>query len=287
MFVAGPVMLACILGATWYTNEVGVFDLGLGSYNDFNETFTNNIFFYMVIFSMLYAGRLFMVSVIAAHMVTVEENRGGKFDAQVIYAMLRKNIWKIIGAILLILTVSWIAVGLLTIAMHYASEHVTPVAFFLGFLIVVAGLIFYFPLSYIFSSVFFIMFKERLGGGASFRRAFKAVKGSFWNTWLIFLVGTGAMLLIWLLLLIPPEVGNMVYELFAAEQIAAYERNPWPLLIVALTARFTFNIFWGYYYLMVGFNYYTSVERLTGDGLKQRISEIGSGVSYRDVEPGY
>jgi hypothetical protein len=287
LFVAGPVMIVAIMGASWYTNEFGMFELGYAHNNNFTEGFMNFIFYYLVIFSMLYVGRLWMMAVIAAHMIKTQEKGAGKFETTAIYEVLRKNLWRIIGVVFIVLFVIWLLVVPLTLLMHVAADSFEGVGFLVGFVYVCLIMIFYFTMSYINASIFFVMFKEDFGAWKSFIHAFKVIKGNFWNTWLIMFIATGALGLVWALLLTPPYVADMVYNLVVAEEIAAYEQNPWPILIVALMARLCFNLFWGFYYMLCGFNYYTSVERQTGEGLKKRIEEIGSGVTYRDVEPGY
>lgn len=287
LFTSGPIMLIAIFAANWFENEVGSVHLGLPAYNEFTSWWMDWLVTGLIVFSILYLGRVFMMSAVAAQLITTEETGTKEYDSALVYQLIRKNILNIVAVALLLIAIGWVLILPTGYLIHLLGNYDDDLATFIAFILGCGVIVLYFPLSYAASSVIFIIFKERLGPFKALRRALFRLKDIYWNSWVVFFVASGAMLVIWALLLIPSSVGEMIYGLVVTEEIAGFEQNPWPIVVVGMMARLSFNLFWGYYYLLCGFNYYTAIERQTGKGLKKRIEDLGSGVSYRDVEPGY
>lgn len=287
IFVGGPFVLAFTMLYMLYQNEIGEIHLYLRGEHKWLDYRMDFAFYWMVIGSGMYYGRVFLASVSAIYMKLYEEKGKGNFTNGDISKMLMSNIWKILGTATIVLVLLWLTLGGLMVLVYVLSQ-ITPVLGILFFMLICVGaFIFYFPYSYLNASIYMIIVQYGFSGFKAIGLGFRIMRGNFWTAWLVLFVSSLALIGVWYLLQIPTYYAGFLQELFAGDGMLEYERYGLMMMLITLCVYFMFTMVDGFYYFLCHFLFYSNREGSSGVGLKQRIMEIGNQKSYHDFEPSY
>ena len=286
LFVGGPYVLALTIFVSLYENEIGEVHLGLQGTSKYIDYFMDSLLLNFVVLTGMYIGRAFLASVTASYMI-LHERHGDALTTQQVAQLLMRNTRKIMGVIGATLLLFWgIGGGLIVLGYLLTQLHEMLAAFYV-IVVVIGIIIFYFPLSYVNASLYMITLREGLSGFKAIKRGFNLLKTNFWHVWLLFFV---ASILLWGLFYLikqPVEIYSGIQDYFTADAQSGYSKYSVSILLLGLLATFLWTLSEGFYYFLCNFQYYSAVEKQTGNGLKRRIEQIGDGKNYRDVEPDY
>lgn len=186
-----------------------------------------------------------------------------------------KDIWKRIGPQLIKIFFSFIGYAfILIIVSAIATIPIQFHVFKSPYLIAVYTGFYYLLIISFFSVLAPVLVIEDLGFFGSISRAFELWGKKFWRTMLvnlvaIFIVGVFGSILFALLFYLPMMIIREAFVNFVEKIFTTY------LLIVFILIGLITFIFYIYYYVLAGVQYFSLLEKANFTGLKQRIDRIG------------
>jgi len=286
-FVAGPYVLLLTLFALLYTNEVGEIHLGLKG-NERNLDFMmDTIFFMAVLFSFKFLSRSFLSASMAVYMLERESNLYGTIAPSDLSRKLWKKSASVLFTALSVLLILWTIAVIFAVLVYMLYQVSQPLAWLFVVFMCIAVAIFFFPLSYTNASLYLIIFKENISGFKAIKKAFKTMKGNFWQGWVVFLLATVVIFGSWWLISQPVVIYDMIQNEFSDQAMFEFERFGLGMVLLTLIGDFLSTLIYGFYYTLCHFQYYSNEEKQNGTGLKKRILEIGNKKTFKEFEPSY
>lgn len=140
--------------------------------------------------------------------------------------------------------------------------------FFLLFFLVLGP-----PLAFIVSAIYPIRIRERVSNTEALSKAYELTKANFGNTWVIIFVSYIIVMVLTLFLTIPSSIAAVVLAVNAVS-----DGNATSTIILAVLN--TLGTFGGSFIntiilIVIGFHYFSINEKENGDGLLERINQIG------------
>jgi hypothetical protein len=130
------------------------------------------------------------------------------------------------------------------------------------------------PLSWQLSAVYLVKMHENKGVMESFGRTSKVMKGNYWWTWAIFVCASLAVGFIGLVFTIPQVIYTMVLRF--SHLHSAVEDISIGFFIVASVCTFCASLVRALLTVINGFHYFSLAEKKGGEGLMEKINEIGN-----------
>ncbi len=290
LFMVGPfVLIYAIIGALYgdrlddILSKIFVYSF---SYGHRIWAMMYEVAYLFVLFKLSYlVSQAFLVIVSAEYLALYEQKGTGRVSAREVGQAIWKDGKRLLGTgaviFLLYLVGAAVVVGIFLLFIQ-GGPGMSVIAVVLYY---IAALLLYFPLSYLMASVFNVCVREKKSGFAALARAWKLLRGSYWWTWLIFVLAMLVLLVAGQVFMVPNYVVEFLSDLTESET-AGFNWEI-PIMITALLGLFFQSLFSGFYFLLCGVHYYGLAEKKDRKGLANRISQIGKGQSYRDVEEEY
>ncbi|MDO9000653.1 MAG: hypothetical protein Q7W45_12870 [Bacteroidota bacterium] len=197
------------------------------------------------------------------------------------------DFWRILGNTLLLVVVSILA--LLFIGLIFAglfaltggnakSGGFVILMVLLVILIFVALLLFGPILSFVPMASLFVCQRDRIGIFAAIKKVFYYLKGNFWMTWVVSLVGIVSYMVMGFIVQIPVLIITLATTFSRAKSTIAYGQadDTTPLLLVAviiISNLLSYGVM-SVYYLMTVYQYTNLEEKKEGSAIIEKINQI-------------
>jgi len=269
LYLAGPFLLVSALLGSIYSQTAFDMKPMMQVYSTPFDIFTP-MYFLSILFTL--ASSLVFMGVVFEYMVLYDERGYDGFQVADVWKRFRQDIGRIIGAFFGLLLVGiLLGIGIAIIA--FIFSFLGPGGgVIIGLLAFVGVLIFGLPIGFIFTVVYLIVIKERIGFWQALRKARFVLKNNFWITWVI-------MFLAYLIIAILAIIVSL--PLSIATGVSAFNGfttgGDFSILLVILTIVSVFgeNMIRSIFLIIAGFHYFSLNEQKEGTGLLNQIDEIG------------
>jgi len=272
IFIAGPlIFIAAISGAFYQSSAVTMFS---------SKNFLNNpdpfaqfgVTYFLFIFASLFS-HLALLGTTFAYMIAYNNNGPGNIKTSDVSSILFKNAGKIIGGFFLYTLLIIIAVIVIAFFIGIFGAIHAALGVIMGFLLVIGMLIVAPPFMWQFSVFYLSAMHDNSSITSGMSKTRRVMKGDFWWTWVIVVCSAIAVGIIGVVFSFPQLIYQMIL-MFGNIQNETQEISI-PFIIVATICTFCVQLIYSIYYIICGFHYYSLAEKKDGDGLLERIDEIG------------
>jgi hypothetical protein len=191
--------------------------------------------------------------------------------------MVASTIWRTLGSFLVLILVTTLCIaviGLAAFGIGYGLGIVGTVI--IGFALVV-GVIIYGPvIAYAFQAMFFVVIRDGIFGMAAFGKVWSYMKGNFWWTWVIIVVGSFALSIINMLFTLPASVMSLVgtFSRLEGNYDGSSSGTSVALIILYTLGMFLSSFTSSVLLVISAFNFLSHEEVQEGKGLFSKIDEI-------------
>lgn len=270
LYLAGPFLLIAALLNSIYSQTA--FDMESMIQGAANTPF--GIFTPMYFLSLLFtlAGSLVFMGVVFEYMVLYDERGYDGFQVADVWKRFKQDIGRVIGAFFGLLLVGiLLGIGIAIIVFIFSFLGAGG-GIIIGLLAFVGVLIFGLPIGFIFTVVYLIVIKERIGFWQALRKARFVLKNNFWITWVIMFLAYLIIAILAIIVSLPLSIstGVSVFNGFTTG-------GDFSILLVILTIISVFgeNMIRSIFLIIAGFHYFSLNEQKEGIGLLNQIDEIG------------
>jgi len=270
LFLVGPLLLInAILSGIYLQNMFDVNSIIAG--NRFPSEIFSPIYFLIIIFSIV--ANIMLVGIAYEYIILYEKKGLNNFTIN--------DVWNAFVADLgLIVSTFFFLIGVL-ILFGFAFAIISLLLSLLGLVgAVLIGIIFlvtFFllgpPLVFLISAIYPIRIRERIGNVAAFTKAYYLTKANFGSTWLIIFISYLIVIVLALVLAIPAAIFGGMAAMHSVDDASSMSS----LLLTAVNVVSTFggSLVNSLLFIIIGFHYFSINEKENGDGLLDRINQIG------------
>jgi hypothetical protein len=187
----------------------------------------------------------------------------------------------IIGTFLTIGILAAIIIGVVVGIMIGLGTAVPAAAVLLGLLLIIGALILLPPLIWRLSSLYIPALQEDFGVFEAYSKTGYIMKDNFWWTWVIVFCASLAVGCIAMVFAIPQAIYQVVLTWTAAS--GGDVDASVPFIIVCTVCTFFGTLVKSISHIIYAFHYYSLAEKYDGQGMIERINEIGN-TPKNDVE---
>lgn len=289
---AGPVIVLFTSVSIWFEERNALLSERLGEYAggiayDLGELFTEHFGISRLTGGLELLSQLLLCSLCAVFVVNYHNNADNHFSLKEATAVVKNKALSLLG-LFAILFIFNIAIALFYDMIMFGSASLGTGTYIFGrVVVVVAILLVYPPLVFVFNGGYIALIKENLTPWAAFKRAFAVLKGSYWWTWVVLWV---AIICFWALGWIFSSPEYMIQwfiidmDLFGFGSFSGYETL---LKVVHFIGVFLGQLFDGFLYVLIAIHYFSLVEKKEATGLMKRINSIGERQEYFRGEEDY
>jgi hypothetical protein len=207
-----------------------------------------------------------------AYMVVYNEKGRNNFSAGDVMRKMNAVLGKIFGAFFLFGFLSLIFVVAVGFIVAMLIETAPVIGVLLVLILIFAVLILAPNILWQLSTVFLVIISEEEIPLSAYGRTREVMKDNYWWTWLIVVCSSLMILFMSLLFMIPELVYAIVVNLSSGDEP---EGASMLSVIIYTLCTFCASIIYSMNYVVGGFHYFSLSEKKDGDGLMQRINEIG------------
>lgn len=270
LFLVGPILLVnAILSGIYLQNVFDVNSIIEG--NRFPSEVFSPIYFLIIIFSIV--ANIMLVGVAYEYIILYEKKGLNNFTIN--------DVWNAFVADLgLIVSTFFFLIGAL-ILFGFAFALISLLLSLLGpvgvVLLVIIFLVTFFllgpPLVFLISAIYPIRIRERIGNLAAFSKAYNLTKANFGSTWVIIFISYLIILVLALLLAVPAAIFGGMATMHSVDD--ASNVSSLFLTVVNVVSTFGGSLVNALLFIIIGFHYFSVNEKENGDGLLDRINQIG------------
>ncbi len=270
-FIAGPfVLIGAIANAVYQTDSF--------SYNSLirNTGVLSRFFSPAHLVSMLFTiiGVLVLIGTVYEYMIVYNEKGPGEVRLGDVGRKLLKDTWKILSTFLVFFIASLMIGVFIVVIFSGMTGSMIGAGILFGFLLVIFLFLCGPNLLFLISATYIVRMKESLGVFESFGRARSLMRDNYWWTWLIMFCTYLIVFVLTMIFMIPIGIVSFI---LAMNSLKGADSPTLSLIFMALSTIATFFSYMLYCVMlvMVGFHYFSLVEKKEGLGLFERIEEIG------------
>lgn len=280
LYLVGPFLLiTSILNGIYAQGALDFSSLMQGNYNPLNVF---SPMYFLAIISTIISG-LLLVGITYEYMNLYERLGYAKFEIIDVWNEFKKDVWAIIGAFFGLILVMLIFGIAASIVVGIFSLMGTAGGVIIAILLIGGLLIVLFPLAFVFTVIYLVIIREKIGFWGALSKVRAVLNNNFWNTWVVILISYLIVAILSAIFTIPQAI---VVGLVGFNSIQGDFTNDYSLLIIIFT---TIGVFGGslvraLFFIMAGFHYYSLNEQKQGAGLLSQIDGIGSPDDSEDEE---
>lgn len=273
LFLGGPfILLSSIAGAFYQSNALSMYSPSrILDMKNLLQQF--GLAYLLFIIAALIANLMIMGTVFSFLMV-YQEKGPGNFTVNDVGKTLRQNIGNILAIFFVFFAIGIVLVALLA-GILYAIASAIPVLGVLVIIFLFLGILaFCPPFVWQFSVVYLVKMKEDKGVFESLGKTWNVLRGNFWWTWLIVVCSSIAIAIAGFVFTLP-QAAYQMFIAFSNIRGGTGEVSI-PFLMIATVCTFCATLLQSVLHLVNGVHYYSLAEKKDGEGLIERINEIGN-----------
>lgn len=284
ILIAGPlVLIAAVSGAFYQSNALTMMSPKALLQNA-NDPFAQFglTYFLFIIASLL--SHLALLGTTFAYMVAYQEKGPGNITTNDVSKILFRNTGRILGGFFLYTLLIIIAIIILVLIIAGLSAIAPALGILMGVLLFIGLLIIAPPFMWQFSVFYLAAMQDDIGVTDAMSKTRSVMKDNFWWTWVIVVCAGIAIAIVGMVFAMPQFIYQMVLMISNIKDGTG--EISIPFIIVSSICTFCVQIVYSIYYIISGFHYYSLAEKKDGDGLLERIDEIGK-ANQTDVNQTY
>ncbi|MBW6483730.1 MAG: hypothetical protein K0B10_11810 [Vicingaceae bacterium] len=270
LFLVGPILLInAILSGIYLQNMFDINSIMAG--NRFPSEVFSPIYFLIIIFSIV--ANIMLVGIAYEYIILYEKKGLNNFTIN--------DVWNAFVADLgLIVSTFFFLIGVL-ILFGFAFALISLLLSLLGAvgvaLLFIIFLVTFFllgpPLVFLISAIYPIRIRERIGNVAAFSKAYNLTKANFGGTWVIIFISYLIIIVLALVLTIPAAIVGGMAAMHSVNDASSV--SSLLLTVVNIVSTFGGSLVNALLFIIIGFHYFSINEKENGDGLLDRINQIG------------
>jgi hypothetical protein len=273
LFIAGPFVLISSIAGAFY--QASILRAYTPSYMLDPLNFLKQLGFAWVLFILsAIISNLAIMGTVFSFLMNYQESGPGNFTVADVGKTLRKNIGNIILVFLVLFLFAIIAFALLGFIIAGVMMSSTILGILFVFFLMLGMLVIAPPLLWQFSAVYLVKMLEPKGVFESYAQVRRVMKGNYWWTWVIIFCAFLAVMIVGFVFALPQGAYQMVI-MFSAMRGGTGETSVVFLVIVTI-CTFCTTLLQSVIHIVNGVHYYSLAEKKDGQGLMERINEIGN-----------
>jgi hypothetical protein len=232
-----------------------------------------------ILFFSAFVGSMVLYCVVYNYMILYNNKPEGEpVTVSEVAKEVWRTIWRTMGSLLVVTLIAILAFAILGLAAFGISSALGLAGtVIIGFALVVALLIYGPVLGYVFQAMFFVVIRDDIFGIDAFGKVWKYMKGNFWWTWVVIVVGSFALYIVNLLFTLPATIYSLVgtFTRMGSNGYTDGSSNSTIILVTLYTLGMFFSYFTSSVLLVLSaFNFLSHEEVHEGKGLFSKIDEI-------------
>jgi hypothetical protein len=225
-----------------------------------------------------FVGSMVLYCVVYNYMILYNSKpEGEKITIGEVGNLVKSTIWRTLGSFLVLVLVTTLIVAVVALAavgIGYSLGIVGTVL--IGFALVIAVIIYGPVIAYVFQAMFFVVIRDGLFGLSAFGKVWRYMKGNFWWTWVIIVVGSFALSIVNMIFTLPASILGMVgtFSRLNGNYDGDTSGTSVALIILYTIAMFMSSFTSSILLVIAAFNFMSHEEAQEGKGLFSRIDEI-------------
>lgn len=275
LFIAGPfVLISAIAGAYYQSTALGMYSPERMRMTDPSSILAQFGWAYLVFIIAAIVANLALVGTVYAYMLNYLEKGPGGFTVSDVGNTLTKNIGNILGVFFSITFLGIIIIAVVVGILVAIGMAVPVLGVLLGIGMFFGIIILFPPLIWQLSVVYLVKMHSDVGVFEAFGKTREVMKDNFWWTWVIVVCSSIGIGLVGLVFSLPQVAYQMV--LMVTSMKGGGEETSIGFLIVATLCTFCTTLLYSAMYVINGVHYFSLAEKKDGQGLMERINEIGN-----------
>lgn len=270
LFLVGPLLLInAILSGIYLQNMFDVNSIIAG--NRFPSEIFSPIYFLIIIFSIV--ANIMLVGIAYEYIILYEKKGLNNFTINDVWNAFVADLGLIVSTFFFLIGVL-VLFGFAFALISLLLSLLGPVgAVLLGIIFLVTFFLLGPPLFFLISAIYPIRIRERIGNIAAFTKAYNLTKANFGGTWLIIFISYLIIIVLALVLAIPAAIFGGMAAMHSVDDASSMSS----LLLTAVNVVSTFggSLVNSLLFIIIGFHYFSINEKENGDGLLDRINQIG------------
>jgi hypothetical protein len=273
LFIAGPfILLASISGAYYQANAMrNVFSpLDLQSGNPMDFVWRQFGMWYFIFIVAVSIAHMVLTATVYSFIICYQEKGPGNVTLNDVGTRVGNSIGKILATYFLVMLLSVVGIAVLAGIVIGVAVASAGLAILLGFFIIIGLMIVGPPLVWQISTIYLAVMQPDIPLAKGLGKPFRVIRGSFWWTWVIVVcvsIAVGLMGLVFTL----PQAGYQMVLMITSKGSEA----PIGFLVVATICTFFATLLYSVMHIVFGVHYYSLAEKQDGQGMIERINEIG------------
>jgi hypothetical protein len=272
LLLAGPLVLIYSISYAYYDSVIqykqSLVKIGrLYSFSKYGWEYLLAVFFQ-------FASSLSMMCTSYAYLVVYNEKGKGNFGATDVMRKMNVVIGKIISAFLLYGLLTLIFIGAIVFLTAMVIEASPILGGFLVLCLLAGAAILTPNIMWQVSIAFLVIIYDEEIPISAYGRTREVMKDNYWWTWLVMTCSSLMFLFMAFLFMIPEVVYTVVSELSVAEEPS---ETSFLFIIISTACTFIATLIYSMNYIVAGFHFFSLAEKKDGEGLLQRINDIGKG----------
>ena len=273
ILLAGPfILMSSVAGAFYQSGALSFTTSGMSNPMDILQQFG---WTYLIFIIATIIANLVMLGTVYSFMITYQEKGPGNFTVNDVGQKLIQSIGNILLIFIAIFFISVIVIAIVVGIVMAIGIAVPALGILLGLLILIGLLLVGPPIFWQFSVVYLVNMKEDKTVSESFGKTRQVMKDNFWWTWVIVVCGSIAIGIMGFVFALPQAIYQMVL-MFSAMGGQGDSEVSIPFMIVATICTFCATLIQSMIHILNGIHYYSLDEQKHGQGLIERINEIGN-----------
>ncbi|MBN8697585.1 MAG: hypothetical protein J0L87_13725 [Bacteroidetes bacterium] len=284
ILIAGPlILIAAVSGAFYQSNALTMMSPKRILMNDVDPFAQFGLTYFLFIIASLLS-HLALLGTTFAYMVAYQEKGPGNITTSDVSRILFRNTGRIIGGFFLYTLLIIIAVVIVVLIIAGLSAIAPALGVLMGILLFFGILVIAPPFMWQFSVFYLAAMQDDIGVTDAMSKTRSVMKDNFWWTWVIVVCAGIAIAIIGVVFAMPQFIYQMILMISNIKDGTG--EISIPFIVVSSICTFFVQVIYSIYYIISGFHYYSLAEKKGGDGLLERIDEIGK-VNQTDVNQTY
>ncbi|MCK6648319.1 MAG: hypothetical protein L6Q66_01575 [Bacteroidia bacterium] len=273
ILIAGPlILIAAVSGAFYQSNALTMMSPKRILMNDADPFAQFGLTYFLFIIASLLS-HLALLGTTFAYMVAYQEKGPGNITTGDVSRILFRNTGRIIGGFFLYTLLIIIAVAIIVLIIAGLSAIAPALGILMGTLLFFGLLVISPPFMWQFSVFYLAAMQNDIGVTDAMSKTRSVMKDNFWWTWVIVVCSLIAIAIVGMVFAMPQFIYQMI--LMVSNIKDGTGEISIPFIIVSSICTFFVQVVYSIYYVISGFHYYSLAEKKDGEGLLERIDEIG------------
>ncbi|MDT8411604.1 MAG: hypothetical protein RQ875_04010 [Vicingaceae bacterium] len=275
LLLAGPLLLLNAILISIYTHNIFNFnDLSNNNNLEMLASVFSPVYFLVILFSIL--SGILIIGIVYETMALYEKYPTEKITVATIWYAILKDIKLLFSTFFYLLGILFIfGIALSLVMLVFFALGVAGITIFM-FLFFIAMLIFGPQILFFISAIYPIRIRERVSNSFALNKSYQLVKNNFWNTWLVIFVSYLIIMILGLFFSLPQSIYTGASQLHNIYDGGFNQNSSVMLTVFNVIAILGTNIVNAILYIIIGFHYFSSNEKVFGVGLAEKIETIGN-----------